>query len=325
MTKGHGSRVIDTIWRELRYALRSLRKSWGFTVLAVASLGIGLGANTALFSLVDALLLRTLPVAEPERLVLVQRIGANGKAVPLDDASLQVIRELTPIYRDAALSTVLPSAGVTIDTQPEPAWQVFTTSATFFQTLGIAAQAGRLHDSEPIAVISDRFWSARFSRNPDAIGRPLVVDGATYPIAGVAAPGFRGVSLDSAGDIWLVQPQFRGMATSAIARLTPEVTIDLGHRCHRRSTRQRELFTARQRCRTNPDVDRPGRSGHLDASRAVPRATARAHGAGRPGPVDDLCQRCQPARRPEHESGTRAQRSNGAGCRPLATDAAAAD
>ena len=226
MTPGYGSRVIDTVSRELRYALRSLRKSWGFTVLAVASLGIGLGANTALFSLVDALLLRTLPVAEPERLVLVQRIGANGKAVPLDGASLRVIRELTPIYRDAALSAVLPSAGVTIDTQPEPARQAFTTSATFFQTLGIAAQAGRLHDSEPIAVISDRFWSARFSRNPDAIGRPLVVDGATYPIAGVAAPGFRGVSLDSAGDIWLVQPQFRGMATSAIARLTPEVTSD---------------------------------------------------------------------------------------------------
>ena len=74
MSNARGSRLLETIWHDLRYALRTVTKSWGFTALAVGSLGIGLGANTALFSLVDALLLRSLPVSDPAGLVLVQRI-----------------------------------------------------------------------------------------------------------------------------------------------------------------------------------------------------------------------------------------------------------
>ena len=226
MANARGSRSIDAIWHDLRYALRTLTKHRGFTILAVASLGLGLGANTALFSLVDALLLRSLPVSEPERLVLVQRFAENGKAVPIDVAALDVIRGLTSIYSDAALSTALPSAAVTIDHQPEPARQVFTATAGFFSMLGVEAQAGRLHDAEPSAIISDRFWSARFNRNRGVIGRPIVVNGVAYPVAGVAAPGFLGISLDSAGDIWLLQPQFRGAAISAFARLAPGISIE---------------------------------------------------------------------------------------------------
>src|SRR5262245_23437723 len=96
------------IVHELRYAIRSLRKSWGFTLLAVASLALGLGANTALFSLVDALLLRSLPAADPARLVLIQRTAANGKPAPIDAATLDIIRALTNVYADAALTTALP-------------------------------------------------------------------------------------------------------------------------------------------------------------------------------------------------------------------------
>ena len=220
-----GAWFQDTIRHDLRYALRALLKNPGFTLLAVASLGIGLGANTALFSLVDALLLRSLPVLEPARLVIVQRTSANGKAAAMDARSLDTIRGLTSIYVDAALSSVLPSAAVTIDNQPEPARQVFTATTGFFSMLGVEAQAGRLHDTEPVAIISDRLWSARFNRDRSVIGRPLVVNGDVYSIAGVAAPGFLGVSLDSAGDIWLLQPQFRGSAISAIARLAPGVSM----------------------------------------------------------------------------------------------------
>ena len=115
MPVASGSRFVDTIWHDLRYAVRTLSKNWGLTALAITSLGIGLGANTALFSLVDALLLRSLPVTHPARLVLVQRTAANGKAVPIEAGSLDVIRGLTTIYSDAALSTALPAATVTID------------------------------------------------------------------------------------------------------------------------------------------------------------------------------------------------------------------
>ena len=128
----------------------------------------------------------------------------------MDGASLDVIRGLTSIYRDASLSSALPSATVSIDDRPEPTRQVFTATADFFSMLGVAAQPARLHAVEPVAIISDRFWSARFRRDPHVLGRPIVVNGVAFPIAGVAAPGFLGISLDSAGDIWLLQPQFRG-------------------------------------------------------------------------------------------------------------------
>jgi putative ABC transport system permease protein len=216
---------VDTIRHDVRYALRTLTKSRGFTALAVATLGIGLGANTSLFSLVDALLLRSLPVSDPAGLVLVQRTSASGKGVPIDAGALQVIRGLTSTYRDAALVTALPSAAVTVDNQSEPARQVFRATANFFSTLGVTAQAGRLQDAGPVAVISDRFWQARFARDRSVVGRAIDVNGSAYPIAGVAAPGFLGVSLDSAGDIWLLEPQFRGSAFSAMARLAPGVSI----------------------------------------------------------------------------------------------------
>lgn len=214
--------------QDLRFAIRSLKKSWGFTLLAIASLGIGLGANTALFSLVDALLLRSLPVANPARLVLIQRSPPNGKPTPIDTSSLEVIRGLTDVYADAALTSALPSAGVAVADAPEPARQVFAATPTFFTTLGVIAQAGRLQTSDTTgaAVISDRYWRARFSADRSVIGRAIVVNGDPYPIVGVAGPGFLGVSLDSAGDIWLLQPQFRAVTTFALARLRPGVSIE---------------------------------------------------------------------------------------------------
>src|SRR5262245_51530352 len=159
--------------RDLHVAVRSLTKSWGFFLLAVASLGLGLGANTALFSLVDALLLRSLPVADAERLVLIQRTIAGGKPAPVDAASLDVIRGLTNIYADAALTTALPSPAVTIDNAQEPSRQVFAATPTFFRTLGVRADFGRLEmaDAAPVAIISNRYWLARFGADRRIIGR----------------------------------------------------------------------------------------------------------------------------------------------------------
>src|SRR5262245_3563319 len=216
------------IGNDLRYALCSLRKSWGFTLLAVASLGLGLGANTALFSLVQALLLRPLPVANPSQLVLIQRSAASGKPPLMDSASLDVIRRLTDVYQDAALTSALPSAGVSIDNQPEPSRQVFVATPSFFSTLGVRAEAGRLQSSDAtaVAVLSDRFWRSRFGAERSVLGRAIVVNDQTYTIAGVAAPGFLGVSLDSTGDIWLLQPRFRAASMFTIARLRSGVSIE---------------------------------------------------------------------------------------------------
>jgi hypothetical protein len=166
----HVSRLTETIWHDLRHALRTARKNP---------------------------LLRSLPVSDPAGLVVVQRTSASGKLAPIDARALDVIRGLTSTYRDAALSTALPFATVTIDNQPEPPRQVFAATAGFFSTPGLEAQAGRLSDGGPVAILSDRFWRTRFNRDRGAIGRAIVVNGDTYSIAGVTAPGFAGVSLDS--------------------------------------------------------------------------------------------------------------------------------
>ena len=209
----------SALHQDLRSAVRSLRKHWGFALLATASLTLGLGSNTALFSLVDALLLRPLPVPQPERLVLIQRVTANGKKMAIDAAALDVIRGLDSVFVDAALTSAVPAPNLSIDGAPEPARVVHTSSATFFPTLGLQPQAGRLTFTEPAAVISDRYWQIRFDRDATAVGLTVTVNGASYPIVGVAPPEFLGVSLDGAVDIWLLQPRGRVSAASAIARL----------------------------------------------------------------------------------------------------------
>jgi hypothetical protein len=95
---------METIFRHLEHGLRSLKRSWGFTALVVLSLGLGLGANTAIFSLVDTLLLRSLPVSEPDRLVIVRQT-TNGKRIGVSPASMDTLRSLTSIYAAAGFST----------------------------------------------------------------------------------------------------------------------------------------------------------------------------------------------------------------------------
>ena len=225
MPVASSSRFVDTIWHDLRYALRTLTKSWGFTTLAVASLGIGLGANTALFSLVDALLLRSLPVADPARLVLVQRTAANGKAVPIDAGSLDVIRGLTSIYqRCRAVDGASGRDGH--DRQSARTGPPGVQGDRRLLLHARRRRSGRTTARRRACRGHQRsVLDARFQRDRSVVGRRIAVNDDAYAIAGIAAPGFLGVSLDSAGDIWLVQPQFRGAAVSAIARLAPGVSI----------------------------------------------------------------------------------------------------
>src|SRR5262245_55547764 len=132
------------LWHDLRDAVRSLRKSWGFTALATASLAIGLGANTALFGLVDALLRRPLPVPDPDRLVLIQREMSNGKRLPIDRTALDVIRGLDAVFANAAVTMPMPSVSVAIDDALEPGRVVHAAAATLFPTLGLAPRLGTL-------------------------------------------------------------------------------------------------------------------------------------------------------------------------------------
>jgi predicted permease len=214
--------------RDLRFAVRGLWKSPTFTAVAVLSLALGLGATTALYSLVDALLLRPLPVAEPDHLVFIQRVAtASGKPMPLDRVALDTLASSRAQLAGVTATVGLFRPTVTVNGVDEPDRLVMHATSSFFEVLGVPPAAGRLDGGggDAVAVISARFWRARFHSSADAVGTPIVVNGQSYTIAGVAPPRFLGLSLDSSVDIWLVSAVLPGAATSAIARLQPGVTL----------------------------------------------------------------------------------------------------
>jgi predicted permease len=119
----------------------------------------------------------------------------------------------------------MPGAAVSIDGAPEPSRSVFAASPGFFTTLGVAAERGRLTSDASAAVLSDRFFRARFHGDARAIGTTVVVGEEAYPIIGVAAPAFQGTSLDSTVDLWIMQPALQGSPANVFARLVPRVSV----------------------------------------------------------------------------------------------------
>jgi len=197
--------------KDLRYALRGLGRNPGFTAAAVLSLALGIGANTAIFSLFHVLMLDTLHVAKPAELVTMFRTGAWGVGI-----------SSYPLYLDIAKRTdlfngVIARSGVdkapfrtASGDHPETAQREFVTG-NYFAVLGVAPAIGRLFTgadnrtphAHPLAVLSNDFWRRRFAADPGVLGRTLVVDGKPLTVIGVAAPGFRGVEVDHHPDLWV--------------------------------------------------------------------------------------------------------------------------
>jgi predicted permease len=219
-------RSLAGIPRALRYAIRSLRKSPGFAALAIASLALGIGANTALFALVDGLLVRPLPVRDPDRLATVARVNpATGKYLPLDRDAFEALAGLAPIVDGAGAFAPVYNPDLRVDSLPEPNRQVVRTTATFLTVLGARASVGALDSETPAAVISERFWKERFGGRADVLGRSLTVDERAHPIVGVAAAPFLGVSLDASVDVWLVASPPAVTASTAMVRVRAGVSL----------------------------------------------------------------------------------------------------
>ncbi|MEO5960159.1 MAG: ABC transporter permease, partial [Opitutaceae bacterium] len=204
---------------DLRYALRSLAKSPGFTAVAVLSLALGIGANTAIFSLVNEFLLRELPVKNPHELVLFRNLegagghmarGAEGNGVEdpatgrtaLTSFSLLTFERFQA--RHPALSAVfayapLRTSHLVVDGQPETTASVQLVSGNYHAGLGVPAFLGRTLTpeddrtaAEPVAVISHRYWQKRFAGDPSALGRTIYLNQVPVTIVGVTPRGFDG-------------------------------------------------------------------------------------------------------------------------------------
>ena len=208
-----GTRWISEWWVDVRYAARGLRRAPGFAAAAILTLAIGIGANTAVFAVVDALLLRPLPVERPDQLRLLHRAGADDRderGNRFSAAEFLELREATA--PSARLTAFTPTFRLytTIGDLPEMASGELVGGGWFF-LLGAEPALGRLIDAAddlgatatPVAVLSHAFWSRRFGRDSAVIGSTVLVNGAAVTIIGVTRPEFFGVAFGVRPDLWL--------------------------------------------------------------------------------------------------------------------------
>src|SRR5262249_34585383 len=237
---------LDVVGQNIRFGWRMLRRSPVFSIVAILTLALGIGANVATFSVVDALLLRSLPFHEPRQLVRVydDLRGPNSHDVGMSAPELWDLRDRSGVFQD--LSVVFPvDANLTGVDRPDRI-AFLGTNSSYFTLLGVNPQLGRVYtnvDDKPgfneLAVISDGFWKRMFGRDPNVIGRKIRLDGDLYTIVGVMPRGFRhpGPTQDTDVEVWcgaefnalpFPMPPQRNirLLPGAIGRLKPGLTIE---------------------------------------------------------------------------------------------------
>lgn len=216
------------MFSDLRYAFRQLAKSPGFTAVAVLTLALGIGANTAIFSLVNGFLLRSLPVKNPHELVLFQYMhGAKGRIATGTDGYgykdpvtgrkgstsfpllfLERLRANHPALLEVFAFSPLFNANILVDNEPETAPSAQYVSGNYHAGLGVSALIGRTLTAEddqpssaPAAVISYRFWNNRFGCDPAVLGKTIILNQVPTIIVGVTPTGFEGTKVGDSPDI----------------------------------------------------------------------------------------------------------------------------
>jgi predicted permease len=209
-----GVGVVDGLRQDLRYALRILRKNPGFTLVALLSIGLGVGANSAIFSLVDQALLRQLPVREPERLVLLSWNGAFvgrgwGSGDLLSHPMFLDLKADNQVF-DGVFCRHPTSVYLSAEGTPEPT-NAEIVSGSYFDVLGVRPALGRLFDesddvqpgAHPVVVLSFDYWKNHLGERPDIVGRKVRLNGYPMTVVGVAARGFHGIDWAEAPSLWI--------------------------------------------------------------------------------------------------------------------------
>jgi predicted permease len=231
---------MSTIWQDLRYAIRVLAKSPGFTVVAVLTLALGIGANTAIFTVVYGVLLRPLPFPEPDRIVqLAESYQTQSDEMSVSAKELESLREYGQLFAHIAGYT---DVGFNLATGNEAEHvRGVPASAEYFQVLGVHPALGRdflpeedRADGQHVAILSHELWVRRLGGDPRAIGQKVLLSGDAYTVMGVMPAGFdpRSNSFLHAGvraDVWVPlalvgKTAGSGENISVIARLKPGVT-----------------------------------------------------------------------------------------------------
>ena len=208
------------IRQDLRHAVRVLVASPGFTLVAVLSLALGIGANTAIFSLLNSVLLHALPVRAPHELVILTNPNARGvsrgaqegrRALATYPEFLQLREQATGFASVMASSSTLHRTEARVDGGELETVAIRLVSASYFSTLGVSAFAGRTLDpsrepaegTAPSAVISHEYWQRRFGARPEALGRTMTFRGGVVSIVGIMPPSFFGETVGERPDAWI--------------------------------------------------------------------------------------------------------------------------
>ena len=201
--------MLATLLQDVRYAVRSSGRTPGFAAASIITLALGIGANTAIFSLMNAVLFRTLPVGAPEDLYFIAHGAGNDLGTSSNYAWLESIRRRDEVFSGVAAYNIRDFKVATTGGPQRVVGQY--ASGNYHAVAGIPIARGRGFTNEDdraagggsIAVISDGFWTRRFGRDPDVLGKTLVVGGRTVTIVGVTAPGFEGMQPGRSLDITL--------------------------------------------------------------------------------------------------------------------------
>src|ERR1051325_5250376 len=243
---------------DLRYGLRILLKKPGFTLIAVLSLALGIGANTAIFSLLDAMLLRTLPVHEPEKLVLFGNGKDQGVTIGFPDSSIDLfsypfyrkVEQRSDLFSGVAgqMSIIWTVHGFVNGSSEIEKMGVQLVTGNYFPVLSVNASLGRVltetddetQGGHPVAVVSYAWWQRRLGADPSAIGKTITIDNIAYTIVGVAPKEFFRTTVGASPDLFVplamekqIPPMhFDGRTDDAfqslnlIARLRNDVSAD---------------------------------------------------------------------------------------------------
>ncbi len=197
--------AIDALLQDVRYGIRILRKSPGFTIAAVLSLGLGIGANTAIFTVIDALLFKPLPVDAPDELVRFTDTFSSGTNVDFSYPLYQDFTARGELFVGIAASGGMPRMRMTVSGEGlstvTDSVRAQRVSGNFFSVLGVKPIIGRMlapdddrpGTAQPVSVISYGLWTRRFGQDPGVIGRDIMLDDVPFTIVGVAPPKFLGM------------------------------------------------------------------------------------------------------------------------------------
>ena len=219
-----GVSSLETLVKDLRYAFRMLRRSPGFTAVAVLTLALGIGGNTAIFSVINSVLLNNLPVRDPQQLVFLTNPDNQGFLVGFGDGNRDFLTY--PEFRELERNNHVFSGLLAASNQPAnlavsvsgsdsvatgAPGRVSLVSGSYFSVLGVTPVLGRgfgtevdaLRDANPVAVISYAFWQSRFNGASDVIGRSIRILNTSFAVAGVAPAQFHGETVGADPDVWV--------------------------------------------------------------------------------------------------------------------------